>query len=131
MRKASLLSILSSGLFLTSMESLKRLLLLRILLQVKFLSKIKITIEHVFLITFAASFLIGDFKNSPLSFVYSFIFLGTFFSLRDYSKLTLIMGLFSTQLIIGLFMGEKVSLLAIPAGLLGGFLFTMIFPALL
>ncbi|MBY0412648.1 MAG: hypothetical protein K2Q18_00710 [Bdellovibrionales bacterium] len=73
----------------------------------------------------------GNFKNSPMGFIYSFAFLGTFFALKDFSKFTLVLGLYSTQLIIGLFMGEKVSLLSIPCGLLGSYIFTLIFPFIL
>lgn len=63
-----------------------------------------------------------------MGFIFSFAFLGTFFALRDHSKLMLICGLFSTQLILALFLGDKVSLLSIPFGLIGSFLFTLLFP---
>lgn len=130
-RKFSYIIILASSFFFPSYTSIRRLSILRILFQVKFLSKINIPIEVIFLLTFVISFLLGDFKNSPIGFIYSFAFLGTFFSLRNFSKITLILGLFSTQLILALFIGDKVSLAAIPAGLCIAFLFTFLFPLLL
>lgn len=124
-------SLLTSLFFLPLSDSIKRLSILRILLKVKFLSKIKISLEHIFILTFIIAYLIGDYQHSPLGYIYSLIFLGTFFSLKNFSRFTLIMGLFSTQLILGLFMGEKVSLLSIPLGMLGSFIFTFMFPILL
>jgi hypothetical protein len=43
----------------------------------------------------------------------------------------LILGLFSSQLIIALFMGEHVSLMAIAVGLIGSALFGLLFPFVL
>jgi hypothetical protein len=123
--------ILSSSLIFLSFDSIKRLSILRIFFQGKYFSKIRITDEYIFLFSFAVSFISGSFSRSPLGFIYSFIFLGTFFSLKNYSKVILILGLFSTQLILALFIGDKVSLISIPFGLLESFLFTLIFPLLL
>jgi hypothetical protein len=122
---------LVSFLFLPHFFSLKRLVILRLILKVNFFAKLKFPFEKVYLLTFAISFLIGHFHASPLSFIYSFMFLGTFFSLRDYPKMILILGLFSSQLIIALFMGEHVSLIAIAVGLIGSALFGLLFPFVL
>lgn len=119
---------LSSFFLLPNFESIKRLVILRLLFQFKFLSKIKISTEKVFIITFLFSFLIGQYYASPLGYIFSFAFLGTFFSLRNSPKVMLILGLYSTQLIIGLFMGNKVSLVAVACGLFGSFIFTLLFP---
>jgi hypothetical protein len=127
-RYAAKASIVSSLFLLPNFEALKRLGILRLLFQVKFLAKLKISLEKIFFLTFSLSFILGQYKASPLGFIFSFAFLGTFFSLRDSSKITLILGLFSTQLILALFLGDKVSLLSIPCGLFGSFLFTLIFP---
>lgn len=119
--------ILIPFLFLPQFYSLKRLILLRLILKAKFIAKFSLNFENIYLITFFVSFLFGHYHDSPLSFLYSFIFLGTFFSLRDHPKIILIMGLFSSQLIIALFMGEKVSLLAIGVGLIGSLIFSFLF----
>jgi len=124
------LTAVSSVFFFPNFESLKRLGILRILFQFKFLTKMKISLEMIFFLTFFLSFVCGQYKSSPVGFIFSFAFLGTFFSLRNHSKLILICGLFSTQLILALFLGDKVSLLSIPFGLFGSFLFTLLFPLL-
>ena len=116
--------------FIPNLDSLKRSGLFRLLFQYKFLSK-KISTEMIFILGFLLSFLAGQFTSSPLGFIFSFAFLGTFFSLGHHSKAMLILGLFSTHLILGLFMGEKVSLLSIPCGLIGSFIFTFLFPLFL
>lgn len=121
---------ISSVFFLPNFESLKRLGFLRIIFQLKFLTKMKLSLEIIFFLTFFISFIFGQYKSSPIGFIFSFSFLGTFFSLRNHSKLMLICGLFSTQLILALFLGDKVSLLSIPFGLLGSFIFTLLFPFL-
>lgn len=121
-------SIVSSVFLFPNFEALKRLGILRLLFQIKFLSKMKISLETIFFSTFILSFVFGQYKTSPLGFIFSFAFLGTFFSLRHNSKIILILGLFSTQLILALFIGDKVSLLSIPCGLFGSFLFTFLFP---
>ena len=125
------IAIYSSTFFLPGFYSIQRLSILRILFQIKFISKLKLEVEHIFLLTFLISFLLGHYDKSPLGFLMSFAFLGTFFSFRAESKLKLILGLYSTQLIIGLFLGEKVSLLSIPIGLIGSFCFAFLFPVLL
>jgi hypothetical protein len=122
--------IISTFFFLPNFEALKRLGILRLIFQFKFIAKLKISLETIFFLTFILSFILGQYKTSPLGFIFSFAFLGTFFSLRNYSKIILILGLFSTQLILALFIGDKVSLISIPCGLLGSFLFTFIFPIL-
>ncbi|AUN99801.1 hypothetical protein C0V70_17155 [Bacteriovorax stolpii] len=121
----------SSAFFLPGFTSIHRLSILRLLLQFKFLAKRKWSIEVIFFLTFAVSFLCGHYSDSPLGFLMSFAFLGTFFAFQNHSKIMLILGLFSTQLILGLFMGEKVSLLSIPVGLVGSALFALLFPTLL
>ena len=122
--------VLTSVFFFPNFESLKRLGILRIIFQVKFLAKSTISLEKIFFLTFFISFIFGQYKSSPIGFIYSFAFLGTFFSLREHPKLMLICGLFSTQLILALFLGEKVSFLSIPFGLFGSFIFSLLFPLL-
>lgn len=131
MRSFLKVATISTLFFFPNFESLKRLGILRIIFQYKFLFKAKISLEIIFFITFFLSFIFGQYKASPVGFIFSFAFLGTFFSLRDQSKMILIYGLFSTQLILALFTGDKISLLSIPFGLIGSFLFTFIFPLLI
>lgn len=127
-RYLSKASVLSSLLLIPGFESIKRLSILRLIFQAKFISKFKISTEVIFFLTFVISYILGQYDKSPMGFIFSFAFLGTFFSLQDQPKIILILGLFSTQLILGLFLGNKVSLLSIPVGLFGAFTFTFVFP---
>lgn len=131
LKRAIKFFILPCAFFLPEYNSLQRSAILRLLLQFKFTAKLRLSLEHIFFMTFIVAFLSGHFHRSPLSFIYSFAYLGVFFSLRDYPKIMLIAGFFSIQLLLGLFSGEKVSLLAVPIGLFGSFVFTMLFPVLL
>lgn len=125
-------SILVLVFWIPQIYAVKRMALLRILFHLKYFlgkfTKWQVSLEQVFIIVFLFSFILGHFHASPLGFTYSFIFLGTFFSFRHASKFFLVLGLYSTQLLLALFSGDSVSLLSIPCGLLGGFLFTLLFP---
>ena len=130
-KRTAKIMLLPSLFFLPEFYSLQRSSLLRLLFQFKFIAKLRVTLEHIFLLTFLGSFLLGHFHRSPMGFIYSFAYLGIFFSLREYPKIMLIAGLFSIQLVLALFSGEKASLLSIPFGLLGSFIFSLLFPLLL
>lgn len=90
-----------------------RISILRILILLQRFLKKRMNIEILFYLTFLISLTIGHLKESPLGFIFSFLFLGTFIALRDYSKLTIIIALFSNQLLISLFSGKEVSLIAL------------------
>ncbi len=90
-----------------------RISLLRILILVQRFFKKRIKIEILFFLTFFISFLLGHFRESPLGFTLSFLFMGTFIALRDYSKLITIIGLFSNQLVVCFFSGEETSFLSL------------------
>ncbi len=131
LKRFAKLLILPSAFFLPEFNSLQRSAILRLLFQFKFITRFQLSLEHIFLMTFALAFCLGHFHRSPLSFIYSFAYLGVFFSLRDYPKIMLIAGFFSIQLLLGLFSGEKSSILAVPVGLFGSFIFSLLFPVLL
>ncbi|MBC7538810.1 MAG: hypothetical protein H7281_08315 [Bacteriovorax sp.] len=93
--------------------AIKRIIFLRLLKMSQSIFKRKFPIEILFLITFGISFMLGHFKESPLSFILSFLYVGTFISLSDKPKIILILGLFSTHLLIAFFNGNEVSLFSI------------------
>lgn len=93
--------------------AIKRIVCLRLLILLQRLIKLKVPIEINFLFTFSISFLLGHFQESPLSFIMSFLFMGSFIALSKYSRLTMILGLFSNHLLICLFSGADVSLLSL------------------
>ncbi|MDD4975979.1 MAG: hypothetical protein PHY93_16600 [Bacteriovorax sp.] len=97
--------------------AIKRIIFLRLLIMSQRLIKRKFYIEILFLITFGMAFLLGHFKESPLGYILSFLYIGTFISLSDKPKIILILGLFSSHLLIAFFSGNEVSLLSIILGL--------------
>lgn len=127
-RRISKITILIATFFIPQFYALKRLAVMRLLFIINFKFKWKIPLEYIFYITFLIALFLGHFNASPIGFIYSFLYIGTFFSLGDRSRIFLIAGIFSTQIILGLFLGEKVSFLSIPFGMFGAFLFTLIYP---
>jgi hypothetical protein len=107
------------------------LIIFRILLMTKYLFKIKISVKVIFIVTFIVSFIIGHYSASSLSFTLSFLFFGTFIALGKRSRLVLFLGLTASHLLVGLFLGNEISLLAI---LLSGAvisLFSLVMPLVL
>lgn len=123
--------ILTSVFFLSQQEAVKRLSLLRFGVLMNRLFKKPVAFEWIFLGTFFTAFIIGHYYSSPLGFLFSFYYIGTFIYLGDQSRLVLIAGLFSNQLVIALFMGTKVSLFSVITGLIGVSLFSILFPLLI
>lgn len=93
--------------------AIKRIVILRVLYFLKGRLKKKWKIEPLFFLTFILSWLCGHYEASPAGFIMSFLFMGTFISLRDQSRLTLILGLFTSHLLISAFNGNEVSLPAL------------------
>ncbi len=112
-------------LFISPFYSLQRLGLLKIL------NRFKLSSEKIFYASFIISFGLGHFALSPMSFIYSFFYIGTYLSFSLSSKMKLILALFSTQVILGIYFGADVSLVAISLALMGSFIFSLIFPLLI
>ena len=93
--------------------AIKRIIILNFLIVLSSRFKNNISIELLFLITFLLSFFLGHFNQSPLGFILSYVYIGTFITLRNHSRPTLILGLFSSHLIISLFSGQETSPLAL------------------
>ncbi len=93
--------------------AIKRIAGLRLLILSQRFFKRKVPIEIIFAVIFLISFLLGHFRESPLGFILSFLYMGTFIALRDYSKITIIIGLFSSHLIICFFSGAEISFLSL------------------
>lgn len=108
--------------------AIKRIVCLRFLFLLQRLFKKRVPVEVLFLATFIISFLLGHFKESPLGFIFSFLFMGTFIALRDHSRIFIILGLFSAHLIIGFFSGDEISPLALLLNLPLIALFSFILP---
>lgn len=89
--------------------SLKRLALLRFMT----LFKKGITQIDRFYLTFFISFCCGHFFKSPLGFTYSFLLIGTFFSLNQMSFIEAFLAIAASHLVISFFSGDDFSFLAL------------------
>ena len=111
--------------------SLKRIAFLRIGLLFEKIYLKKENLYWVFIITFFIDGIFGTYKNSPLSFTYSFLFIGTILSAEKKPYSSLILPLFGAHIIISYFQLTHLY----PMGFLLGFLlttlFTFTFPVLL
>ena len=101
--------------------SLKRIALL------KFLTSTKKT-KYQFAITFIVSFLCGHFFKSPLGFIYSFLFIGTFYSIGKFSLLKIFLGLSASHLLINIFQGNEFSFVALFFSIILVQVFCLLFP---
>ncbi len=93
--------------------AIKRVVIFKLLFYLKQRFKLRISTQMIFFATFALSLILGHFLQSPQSFVMSYLFVGTFIGLKDYSKMTLILGLASGHLLLAFFMKKNLSLLAL------------------
>jgi hypothetical protein len=112
---------------LPNFYALKRITLL------KFLSLFtkKIQMINLFYITFIISFLCGHFFKSPLGFIYSFLIIGTFFSLGELSLTKAFLALAASHILIAIFLGNSFSFIGLLFSLLIVRLFTLFLPIIL
>lgn len=125
-RKKIQLILLSFIFFLPHQEALKRIIFLKYGFYLKFIVKSKIRPENILLLCFVLAFICGHYFKSPLGFIFSFLYIGTFFSMADRPKSVLLMALFINQILLAIFLGNKVSLLSV----ISGFAFASLFSAL-
>jgi len=93
--------------------SIKRIVILRLMIFLKNRLKKKWKIEILFFATFAVSFLLGHYFSSPAGFIMSFLFMGTFISLSPFSRWQMLLGLFASHLLLAFFNGHTVSPVAL------------------
>ncbi len=103
------------------------LLLRRILDFIKEKFKLQISREMLFSLVFLFFYFKQNFYSNPIGLIYTFGIAGTFLTLRHQSKKELIIGFFTIQLIINLFLKQKLSLLSVPLGMMLGFSYIGIF----
>lgn len=110
--------------------SLKRISIFR-LIQV-FLKVFKINLEvfHIFIITFIIDYIFGGYQKSPLSYSYSFLFLGVILSSKNFKKLQIIAALFGGQIILSYFQSTEVFYIAPLLGNIITITFTLMFPVI-
>ncbi|MDO9183704.1 MAG: ComEC/Rec2 family competence protein [Bacteriovorax sp.] len=116
--------------FMLPYLAIKRIVIFRLLIMLQRIFKKEYPVEIIFLLTFGISLLLGHFQVSPFSFILSFLYMGTFISLRDYSRFFMILGLFSSHLLIAFFSGSEVSFISLLINLPIIAIFTLILPCL-
>lgn len=64
-------------------------------------------------LTFLISFLCGHFFKSPTGYIYSFLFIGTFFSINEFSLIKSFLAISATHILLSFFSGNDFSFLAV------------------
>jgi hypothetical protein len=114
-------------LLLDGFLSLKRLAVFRLIVIGKKQFHLPLPIEWILFIVFLWALAVGHFQHSPLGFLYSFSYLGTFIFLRHEPRMRLILGIFLIELIMSLFLSHRLSFLAILFNFFFIFLFELLF----
>ncbi len=130
-RRGLKLGLLTACFMLPNYEAIHRLALLRFGFNIKFMAKLKVTSEQILITTFILTFFLGHYFSSPFGYLFSLLYIGTFFFLGDRPKALLVLALFANHVLIALFLGSKVSLMATLCGLVGVFAFSLLYPLLL
>ena len=106
------LGIFSFSLTAMGLNSIHRLAKLKMMGTVLSYFKIRIDYFYLFLMVFTYEFLLGNYKNSPLSFAYSFLFIGIVFTSFKRSYLDFSLALFAGQIMAAVVGIQKVNLLS-------------------
>lgn len=85
----------------------------------------------IFYLTFLLDFIFGSYSHSPLSWILSFLFLGTLLSLGGSAPFCIPFALLTAQAIASTFIEQDFNLLGGLLGILLSTLFTLVFPLLL
>lgn len=121
--------------FLPGFEALKRIVALKnVELHPKWTPTILKNRYVLFLVIFALFFLLGDFARNPLSFSFSFLFLGVIYAQEEMtirSWILVFWGLFFAQLLVQIFFPMNISLSSFFIGYLLGILFNILFPMMI
>lgn len=130
--KKSVLILSALIFFLPGFEALKRIVLIKNLeLYPKKLPHLLKDRYTLFLAVFTLFFFLGDFFRNPLSFAFSFLFLGVIYAQEDLSIKSWVLtfwGLFFAQLLVQIFFPMNISLGSFFIGYLLGMLFNLLFP---
>ena len=94
------------------LNSIHRLAKLKMVGTVLSYFKIRIDYFYLFLLVFTYEFLLGNYKNSPLSFAYSFLFIGIVFTSFKRSYLDFSLALFAGQIMAAVVGVQEINLLS-------------------
>lgn len=133
--KKSVLVVSTMIFFLPGFEALKRIVLMKNLeLYPQYLPSFLKNRHTLFLIVFFFFFLIGDYFRNPLSFAFSFLFLGVIYAQEEMTFKSWILtfwGLFLGQLLVQMFFPMNINLGSFFLGYLLGIFFNLLFPIMI
>lgn len=92
---------------------------------------IKISPFTLFLVVFLIDFFVGTYRDSPLSFSYSFLFLGLIFATFKEAKITMIASLMLGQVLVGYLNSTEIYPLGFVLGFMATSAFSLVFPLML
>lgn len=92
-----------------SYYSLERVIYFKLIYVLSKFSRIKINLYTIFILTMVFSVLLGNYTNSPLSFLYSILFWGTIL-IHSKNKLLLLLALNITLHIVGIMTTQQVNI---------------------
>lgn len=116
--------------FLSGYYSIRRILLLKFFNLILKKFRKYFSYFSIFILTFSIDFLFGTYHESPVSFIYSFLFLGIIFSISPHPKLFFFLGLLSGQVLINFFQLTPINFLGSILGLFLTAIFAFIFPVI-
>lgn len=114
--------------FLDGFWAVKRVSFLRLLWLVLKKTPLKVSLFSVFILAFCLDFFFGTFKESPLSFTYSFLFVGMIFSNQKWPSIWLPLFLMLGQFIVCFFQDIPFYPLNFFIGFFLTSFFTILFP---
>lgn len=91
---------------------------------------LKLSTWQAFLFAFGVDFLLGSYRLSPMSYSYSFLFLGTLLASREFPKIYLPFLLFGAQLIAANVLAEEIYITNILSSFFLTSLFSLLYPLL-
>ncbi len=93
--------------------AIKRLIMFRLLFLLKNKFNLPFSVEHLFLLTFFLAFIFGHYHHSALSFILSFLYMGTYISLRNETRINCLLGLLASHLLVAFFSLQELSPIAL------------------
>jgi len=114
--------------FLPGFFSIKRISMIKALFSLKNYHHWNISLTQIFFISFVIDFIGGSFDTSPLSWTFSFLFLGIFVCLSTSAPIATPLALMGGQIIICFFNGSTFYPVGALLGMALTFIFSIIFP---
>ena len=115
-------------LFLPGFYSMKRVAMLRTISSLAKLANFNVSLWWSFIGAFSLDLLFGALSKSPLSFIYSFLFLGAIISVSKSPQSHFIIALIGGQFLINFINNGSVNILGVLLGIFATSIFSILFP---